>query len=1131
MTRRALIPLLGLALLGSAALPAAAAAAPPSAAWRLAVTPMPSNLAPGTDVEYLLVATNVGGAATEGPFEVSAELPEEVIPTEEPVAKNLDPLATEDPECQVLAQHLSCATAGAPDEALGPGWLVKVTIYAHVQAGASGEAGIQASAQGGGGKEVSASASSPISAQAVPFGFAEALSAPALQAEGEAATLAGSHPFQMSIGLGFPTKLVGAELIGTEHPRDIRADLPRGLLGDPAATSALCTEAELTSEASEEEGGCPEGSQVGMVVLTTLLAGAESGGNGKAINTVYNLALYNMVPPPGAPAELAFNAAEAGIFVHLLAHLQNGSDYHAYTTSNDILALGAHPVFSVQTQIWGDPSAGVYDRIRGECQGTGSHYNPTTKEFEPCPVDPRETPFLTMPGDCPGSPLRFEAFADSWEHPATIRESSYESADLQGESVAMQGCGALPYEPQIQARPTTLGTDSPTGLDFALHQPQQGPEAQPLAGRATATLKDATVAFPPGMTVNPSQATGLEACAESEIGYEGQGKAGEPLFSGSPQGCPEASKIATLSAASPLLAQYDEANHTPLRDPETNETIPRTLAGSVYLAKPFANPFDSLIATYLAIEDPKTGIIAKLAGEGRLDPATGQLSVRFPQSPELPIEDVQVSVFGGDRGALISPPTCVSQQTTSGLVPWSAPEGPTAHPTDAFTPTSAPGGGPCPSTEADMPNAPAFSAGTSPPQAGKYATLLFHLARPDGSQRFSRIDTTLPSGLLARLAGVAQCSDADLAKAKSREAPNKGATELADPSCPAASELGTVKVAAGAGPHPYITTGRAYLAGPYEGAPLSAAIIAPAIAGPFDLGTVVTRVALHLEPGTATARAVSDPVPQLIDGVPLDLRSVALRIDRPGFALNPTSCDPKSFSGTETSALGSQAPLSERFQVGGCRQLPYKPKLSARLFGPTHRGAHPRLRAIFTAKPGEANTARVSFTFPHSEFIDQAHFRTICTRVQFAAGACPKGSVYGHVRVRTPLVDYPLSGPAYLRSSSHELPDIVVALHGPSYQPIEIDAVGRVDSVRGGLRVRFQGVPDAPLTKLVFNAQGARKGLFQNSTNLCKGTHRIDLRLLGQNAKAHDTRPKLKASCHRHKRKRHRGHRHRGSRR
>ena len=777
MRRRALTPLLAAAaLLGSAALPASAAAAPPSAAWRLAATPMPANLAPGTDVEYLLVATNLGAKATEGPYEVNAELPEGVIPTEA-VAKNEDPLGSKDPECEVelATRHVRCAAAGGAEEALGSSWIVKVTIYAHVEATASGQVEIQASVQGGGGGEVSASASTPIGTQAVPFGFTEALRAPATQAEGEASRAAGSHPYQLSVGLGFPTKRVGQELIGTEHPRDIRIDLPRGLLGNPAASAELCTEVELTAE----EPGCPDESQVGTVLLTSLFAGAESGGEGTAITAVYNLPLYNMVPPPGAPAELAFNAAEAGIFVHAIAHLQNGSDYHAYTTTDDILALGAHPVFNVQTQIWGDPSSEAHAEIRGVCLYTGKN-----SKGQPCAIPDRETPFLTLPGECPSQPLRFEAFAKSWEHPETTHASPYESADLQGKGVAPEDCGALSFEPQIEARPTSLETDSPTGLDFALHQPQQGPEAEPLAAPATAILKDATVSFPEGMSVNPSQATGLEACSEAQIGYEGRGEAGEPLFSGAPQGCPEAARIAAVTAASPLLAQYDEATHEPLRDPETGRAIPRALSGSVYLAEPFANPFGSLIAAYLSIEDEKTGIRAKLAGEGQLDPNTGRLSVRFPHSPELPVEDFQVSVFGGDRGAFVSPPSCAPHQTTSELVPWSAPEGPTAHPTDSFAPSAAPGGGPCPSSASQMPNAPAFSAGTTPPEAGKYATLLFRLARQDGSQRFLRVEATLPGGLLAKLAGVPQCSDAEIAKAKAREAPNKGADRARRPQLP-----------------------------------------------------------------------------------------------------------------------------------------------------------------------------------------------------------------------------------------------------------------------------------------------------------------------------------------------------------
>ena len=422
-------------------------------------------------------------------------------------------------------------------------------------------------------------------------------------------------------------------------------------------------------------------------------------------------------------------------------------------------------------------------------------------------------------------------------------------------------------------------------------------------------------------------------------------------------------------------------------------------------------------------------------------------------------------------------------------------------------------GGPCPTSEAQLPGTHVLSAGAETPTAGHYSSLLFKLSREDGTQRFSTIDATLPTGLAAKLAGVGQCSEAQIAAARSREVPQRGVLEQADPSCPAASEIGTATAAAGAGPTPYYTAGRVYLAGPYKGAPLSVVAIAAAVAGPFDLGTVVVRSALYLDPATAQGRVLSDPLPQILHGVPVDLRSVAIRIDRPNFTINPTSCAQKSFGGAVSSPLGIAAPLAQRFQVGGCESLAYKPQLTARLTGPTNRGGHPRLRTVFTAKPGEANTRAISFTFPKSEFIDQAHFRTICTRVQFAAKQCPAGSVYGHVRAFSPLLDYPLEGPVYLRSSSHKLPDAVLTLHGPPYQPLFFEAAARVDSVNGGLRARFESVPDAPLSKVILTQQGGKKGLFQNSTDICRGVHRATLSLDAHNGKVHDAKPQLKAQC------------------
>ncbi len=461
----------------------------------------------------------------------------------------------------------------------------------------------------------------------------------------------------------------------------------------------------------------------------------------------------------------------------------------------------------------------------------------------------------------------------------------------------------------------------------------------------------------------------------------------------------------------------------------------------------------------------------------------------------------------------MTPPVCGFHQSTSTLTPWSAPPAPSATPSSSFELTGAPGDAPCPSAEADMPHAPAFAAGTLAPAAGAYSPMLARVSREDGSQRLAGLQITLPAGLSAKLAGVTQCSEGQIATAIARSRPNEGALEQANPSCPANSLIGSADVGAGAGPTPFHTQASLYLAGPYKSAPLSVVAITPAIAGPFDLGTVVVRSALHLDPQSAQGTVVSDPLPTILEGIPLNVRSVAVKVQRPQFSRNPTSCDPKAFAGAATSTLGALAPLSQRFQLGGCQALPFKPKLATRLFGPTNRGAHPRFRAILTAKPGEAGIATTVLTLPRSEFIDQAHFRTICTRVQFAANQCPPGSIYGRVKAFSPLLEYPLQGPVYLRSSDNELPDVVLALRGPAHQPLAFEAVGRVDSVKGRLRTTFQALPDAPLSKVIVTMQGAKKGLFQNSTNVCKGTHRASLKMVAHSGKRHTSRPLLKAQC------------------
>ena len=1085
IARKAVLSMAAICCTAAALLPATATAAPePQPAWAITLTPMPSNFAPGTvrTPQYLILATNVGAKDTDGTTTVvKATLPVGLKPVN-PAAEDTDPRAAEKKlACKIEAtQTIVCET----DEVIGPGRVIKAETDVVVTA-PEGTLTTEASVSGGGAaQDATTSFPTEVKAKALPFGFLPGFRALLNDEEGEPVTQAASHPYQQTIAFSLPTQSFGVDMSNAGHARDIYVELPRGMVGSPAASPVLCSEAQLTGAE-----GCPVGSQVGIVNFTTLVGLTNVG--------IASNALYNMVPPPGTAAELATDLADGGIFLHALVGLRSDDDYGVEAATHDVLALGTEPIFGVSAQVWGDPSGDAHDLIRGHCP---------VGEPEKCEVPQGETPLLTMPGECPAGPRPFALAADSWEEPFP----QFAEKEAFAEGARTEECEALEFEPSIQSRPTTNLTDSPSGLNFTLHQPTEEPRPDPLEGHAPGILKDAVVRFPAGMAVNPSQAAGLGACGESEVGFQGE-EGGTLFFSKAPQSCPAAARIGTLEATSPALVARNP-QHEIERDPEGDPVL-EVLKGSVYVAKPFANPFNSLVAVYLVIEDEKTGIVAKLAGKGELNPDTGQVSTRFRENPEQPIEDIRVHIFGGARGSFVTPPTCGPHTTQSELTPWSAPEGKSAAPADSFQSSASPLGGACPATEAQMPNAPKLAAGTLNPAAAKYSPLIFKLSREDGTQRLGRLEATLPTGVSAKLAGVGQCSEADIAKARSREVPLKGALEQADPSCPASSEIGIVNAAAGAGPTPYYTQGHAYLAGPYKGAPISIVAIAPAVAGPFDLGTVVVRSAVYLDPATAQGRVVSDPLPQVLDGIPLDVRSVAVRTERPDFSLNPTSCDEKAFGGSAISTLGQVAPISERFQVGGCKSLPFKPKLSVRLKGPIHRGGHPSLKSVFTAKRGEANTARISFALPRSEFIDQAHFRTICTRVQYAANQCPKGSVYGHVRATSPLVDYPLEGPIYLRSSSHKLPDVVLALRGPAYQPIALDVAGRVDSVNGGLRVRFETVPDAPLSKAVVTMQGGKKGLFQNSTNICKGTHRATLKLDAQSGKVHDTQPKLVAQC------------------
>jgi hypothetical protein len=793
------------------------------------------------------------------------------------------------------------------------------------------------------------------------------------------------------------------------------------------------------------------------------------------------------VPPPGAAAAFGFNVAGVGVFIHLLGGVNSAGEYELTSDTRDIPQFG---LFSGLTaELWGSPSDPSHDYRRGHCAGEVNFGNA-------CPTEPLSTAFLTMPTRCSADPLTVGIAADSWEEQGRFISGTSRTEDEEGNPLGVSGCNALEFHPTIESKATTNLADSPTGLEFKIHQPQD----EDYEGLSTAALKDVKVTLPEGMTLNASAANGLTACSESQIGYLPSG--GKIHFSTVANSCPDASKLGTLEVNTPLLAEK--------------------LPGTIYLARPYENPFGNLTAIYLAIESPERGIVAKLAGKVEANPETGQLTATFTENPQLPIEDFETHFFDGPRAALKTPLTCGTEETTTTLVPWSTPEGQDSHPSDSFQ-TSLPAGGQgnCPASEAGAPNEPAFSAGTEAPSAGAYSPFILKLSRKDGTQRLTGIDTTLPKGLTGKLAGIPYCSEAQIAQAQAREVPNGGAAEQQSPSCPAATEVGTVTAGAGAGITPLYVPGHAYLAGPYKGAPLSLAIVTPAVAGPFDLGTVVVRTALFVDPETARIHAVSDPLPTIIDGIPLDLRSVDLRLDRPGFTLNPTSCEPMQITGSAPTLPGQSAAFTSPFQVGGCSALKFAPKVALSLKGGTKRNKNPALKAVVTYPNGNyANIASAQVTLPHSEFLDQSHIGTVCTRVQFAASQCPKASIYGFARATTPLLDKPIEGPVYLRSSSHKLPDLVAALNGQ----VDVVLAGRVDTGKGaGLRNTFEAVPDAPVSKFTLEMEGGKKGLLVNSENLCRKQQRAIVSFTAQNGKAFEATPPIANSCKAKAKKKHRG--------
>jgi hypothetical protein len=905
------------------------------------------------------------------------------------------------------------------------------------------------------------------------------------ESDGSAVVQAGAHPFEAtnSFSLNTVPDPIGGTEIPEENIKDVEVALPAGMIGNPTATPK-CVNADL---ANAGVPACSPNSQVGVASLAfNLFGGVQQA----------NIPIFNMEPPPGVPAEFGF--VIVGTPVYITPKLLPDREYALALELKSVSQALA--LIRSDIRFWGVPGDPAHTPERGFNEFGQACADPTTdpasctNEFT-APIKP----FVVNPTACSADPLTTGLKLNTWQNPDVFTEKSFDSHDSQTppNPVGITGCNdaRLNFEPTLTARPTNTRADSETGLEVDLQLPQKDDtvaDAEDLytgsgeeAAIAVPALHTAVVELPAGISINPAAANGLGACTEEQIELGGP----------EPARCPPESKLGTAEIVSPIFEH--------------------TLPGEIFLAQPKRNKFGALLALYVVIDDPATGTVIKLPGRLDAAPQSGQLTARFDENPQLPFSDLELNFFGGAGAALKTPETCGTYGVTGEFSPWSAadPDNPTSAETvgssDSFTLNGGAGGQPCAAPRF----APTARAGSGAPAAGQFSPFVLRLDRAEGEQRFATVNANLPEGLLARLKGVPYCSDASLSQIPTAE--GTGAAQAATPSCSAASQVGVLTTGLGAGARPFFAGGKVYLAGPYKGAPVSLALVVPALAGPFDLGNVVVRAALQIDPETAQVRVVSDPIPSILQGIPLDIRSILVDINRDQFTVNPTDCEPASVEGSAGSQRGLVAQFSSRFQVGGCADLRFKPRISLSLRGPTKRSGHPALRTVvkYPAGGGYANVARASVQLPPSLLFENANLKRVCTRPQFAAGECPRSAIYGSAAVTTPLLDEPLTGPVYLRTSGGQraLPDLVADLDGQ----IEIDLVGQIDSKNRGLRATFVGVPDAPIEKFTLSLLGGRKSLVVNSTDICARKQRAAVLFTGQNGKVASSRPAVRASCSR----------------
>ena len=891
-------------------------------------------------------------------------------------------------------------------------------------------------------------------------------------------TQAGGHPYALTSIIQFTTEKIGERVVPTRDPKDIVVSLPPGLLGDPQAVprcplALLFPEASANRETEKATKRCPTDTQVGTVALKVYGGGLELRGP-----------IVNVAPEAGQSAE--FGLETSALNYLLTAHVVHGvSGYTLTVVSNEIpmVELGR-----AELTFWGVPADPSHDSQRGLlCELDGNlencknPYGDVPEGVPPQPVvsGAAPVPFLTMPTDCAAGPLRTVFAVDSWEEPGRYAQ---DESTLPG----VTGCNQLRFAPEIEVQPDTPLADEPVGLGVNLRVPQvEQPEAL-----ATPQLRDAVVTLPEGLSISPGVVDGVQACNESGpeginiTGPESEeiGLNGEPQLA--PGHCPNASTVGTAEAITPLLGE--------------------PVKGHVYLAQPGCggagqapcteqDALDgNLYKLYLELggQGPlaNAGVNLKVAGYVEANPATGQLTTKFLENPQLPFSELKIHLNGGPRAPLDTPAACGAAVTTADFTPWSAPgatpEGVFMPGTPDATPSSSFDVGGC----ASPPGlSPGFAAGTVAPRAGKFSAFTLSFSRQDREQFLAGIQVHTPPGLLGVLSSVPLCGEPQAARG----------------TCPQASRIGNTTVASGAGSHPFEIGGSVYLTTGYKGAPFGLSIVTDAVAGPFNLGLVVVRARIDVNPETSALTVTSDPLPQIVFGVPLRLKTVTVDIDRPSFMFNPTNCAAQQVTAVVSGAENAVAHVSSPFAAAACNSLAFKPSFMVSTSAHASRLDGASLDAKVSFPPGpagsEANIASVKVSLPKQLPARLTTLQKACTAATFEANPanCPAASVVGIARASTPLLPVRLEGPAYFVSHGGEaFPSLIVVLQGDG---VRVDLTGDTFIKNGITSSTFKTVPDVPVNTFeLYLPEGSYSALAANG-NLCKAKLAMPTVLIAQN--------------------------------